>query len=203
MKLFMNFKDGIYLTLIAVLLGVLVFKGCTKTKCPEIQTVIKYDTTFTTKDSVVYRDKLKYQPIPYLIRDTLVEKFKKDTVMSDDALAVITDYYETRVYNDSLYEGQNYVKITDTVSENLIKNRTYKFHVTSPTITKTVTNNIYPAPKTEFYYGAQLSGNKQYPFYGLDGMFLIKNKKDAIFGVAIGTDVYKQLNLKLSYAVKL
>ena len=194
----MTFKDGIYLTLIALLLGVLVFKGCTKTKCPDIVTNTKYDTVYSHYWDTVYKTKMAYKvvadSIPYI---TVIE----DTVTY--VKWITKEYDEKRAYQDSISKDSSYVKVYDTIQHNQILSRRYEFKLKYPVITKTITNNIYPAPKTEFYLGWQIIGNKEYPFYGINGIILVKTKKNTIFGASVGSDIYKQLNLGITYAVKL
>lgn len=86
----------------------------------------KTDTIFSiyTKDTIVYREKIKY--IPQLI--TVIEH---DTILQFvDTAKILKEYFSTKVYVDSIIDSLLLVIVTDTISENEIKNRSYSVRQT-------------------------------------------------------------------------
>lgn len=158
-----------------------------------------------TSDTVVLHD------TSWKVHDSLIVKTMKGTVIHDTAripaqyiadtnYAGLKSQYEVllskflalTVYADTLkLDTLGYVAVADTVKENQLKNRSYRYNYKIPTITEktTITNTIYEKPKTQVFLGGGIDGNQTLGITGASVGLLLKNKKDHIFGLNIGTQV--------------
>jgi len=186
------------LSIIIVVLIAIVFlqqSGCggaNSGKHNTSDTVVLHDTSWQVHDSLIVK-KMKgtiihdTAPIPaHYIADTsyIGLKVQYDTLL--------TKFLALTVYADTLkLDTLGYVAIADTVKENQLKNRSYRYNYKIPTITEktTITNTIYEKPKTQLYLGGGINGNQTLGITGASVGLLLKNKKDHIFGLNIGTQV--------------
>lgn len=186
------------LSIIIVVLIAIVFlqqSGCggaNSGKHNTSDTVVLHDTSWQVHDSLIVK-KMKgtiihdTAPIPaHYIADTsyIGLKVQYDTLL--------TKFLALTVYADTLkLDTLGYVAIADTVKENQLKNRSYRYNYKIPTITEktTITNTIYEKPKTQVFLGGGIDGNQTLGITGASLGLLLKNKKDHIFGLNIGTQV--------------
>ena len=155
-------------------------------------TVVVHDTTWQVHDSLIIKT-MKGTVIhdttripPQYLADTNYAALK----LQYDAL--LSKYLALTVYADTLkLDTLGYVAVADTVKENQLKNRSYKYNYKIPTITEkiTITNNIYEQPKRQLYFGGGIDGNQTLGITGASVGLLLKNKKDHIFGLNLGTQV--------------
>ena len=110
---------------------------------------------------------------------------------------ILSLYLDKNIQKDSLkIDSLGYVYVTDTVTKNLIKSRIYDYNLRHPVITTTIINP--PVRKTQLYAGGSLQGSVLYPVNQISGGFLLKNKKDQIFGAYTGINKDGQLQLGIS-----
>ena len=190
----LGFKDGVFAVVIFLLASALIFKSCKTTPLPKPTTIIKIDTFYTKKDTVKVESIIPvYKTIP--------GKSSVDTVHDTIPIPVLKqDFYATRVYKDSLYYDSSYVKVYDTLSQNKLIGRGYAFHLSYPTIVKTITTTL--PQRAEWFYAFGVAGNKIYPFYGVDANIMLKARNGNLFSVGIGTDINKQMNFSLRFGKK-
>lgn len=195
MKVLKNF----FSTLIILLLVFIIFIERT-TKKPESDppTIIR-DTVWIHHDSVVYAKPLPTQTIPPSQQVINSPQFIPDTNYSAllkqyNKLLIL--YLSTNIHKDKLnIDSLGYVNVIDSVSENLIKGRSYEYHITYPQVTEHITTNI---KKTQLYVGGSLQGSMLYPINQINAGILMKNKKDQIFGAYTGINKDGQLQLGVS-----
>lgn len=97
-----------------------------------------------------------------------------------DTLAILRDYYTTRVYFDTLkVEDLGYVAVVDTISQNKIVGRTFQANLLEKTITETIT--VKELPKLEVWTGVSASSAMQ-----LGGSMAVVTKDRTHFGVDLG-----------------
>ncbi len=171
---------------IIVLIVILFLQKCggKNTIAPSITTVrdtvwIKKESTTTSKPQIV-------ESIPFPV-DHYTKEYIADTNYNKLVLqyqALVAKFLATNIQKDSLrIDSIGYIKITDTVSSNLVRARQINYKFKYPIIKETIT--IIPPPKTQVFWGIGIQGNKQ-KLNQFTTSFLLKNKKDQIFGVQAG-----------------
>ena len=176
-----NFKNIVIGVLLILLL---LTQTCKKTViCPETKTTIKHDTTWIVKDTVIYSKPKLINTIKYqTIVKTQVDSFK----IQDTSISCM----DINIYSDTIkLDTSGVVIITDTVQNNKITGRASEPKYKFPVITNTITNYIVEPKKTQWYVGVDISGNQFDPFTQIGTGFLIKNKKDGIFGAKVNLDI--------------
>jgi hypothetical protein len=190
-----------YLSLITLtLLAIVLLQRCEPGKPSEGVTIIR-DTTWIIKDCTINSKPQLIQTIPVDVsHDTIINNYLPDTNY-DRLLAqyqeVVNKFLSTNLYSDSVrIDTIGYVKVTDTVSQNMLLKRGYRINVKYPIITETI---IKPAPKVnQLYVGGGLEGNKTNLVNQINAGLLFKNKKDQIFGLNAGLTADGQPNVGIS-----
>lgn len=178
-----NFQFLVVVILIIILFGERVFK-------PVPPPIVTKDTVWQVISSPA---PIQSQPIiihstppqkeivtqPVYLPDTsykgLLEQYK------DVLLQLLTE----KVTVDSLkIDSIGYVRVQDTVQNNMITGRSYTYSLNYPTIT----NTVYPSPVNQIYVGGGLNGNQIKPLKSVEGSILWKNKKDQLYQFRAGTD---------------
>lgn len=111
-------------------------------------------------------------------------------------------YFTTNTFKtDFKIADYGYISVTDSIYGNWLMNSTIFTDLNIPTTTITIEKE---APKkNEFYIGGTLTLSKTYPVSGIYGGFLMKNKKDQIYGINIGYNGEPQIGASLYYKLKL
>jgi hypothetical protein len=138
--------------------------------CPDIDTtkteIIYPDTFFIPgEDTIIYKDRI-------------IVTWEQLEVDTQAILDMYVDYFAEVVYRrEFLNDTNGYLIVTDTVSENRIKN-TYVEKKFYPTIIK-ITNTIKEEylPRNEFYAGMGVGGSKNSFGAEVTGMFVNKKKR--------------------------
>lgn len=146
-------------------------------ECPEIKPqIIQIDTTWLKReDSIVYKPGVK------IIIPGKIEYKDVDTTL------ILKDYFSKIVSEDTIWiDTLGYVLIRDTISQNRIQDRTKILKFEIPVITKTITNNITPLPKSSLYIGFDIMGNKQEPINYFGAALTLKTKKDQLYNGGVG-----------------
>jgi hypothetical protein len=171
---------------IIVLIVILFLQKCGggKTVTPSITTV--RDTVWIKKDSTINSKPQIVQSIPFPV-DHYTKEYIADTNYNKLVLQyqeLVAKFLATNIQKDSFrIDSIGYVKITDTVSNNLVQGRQINYKFKYPIIKETIT--IIPPPKTQVFWGIGIQGNKQ-ELNQFTTSFLLKNKKEQIFGVQAG-----------------
>ena len=191
-----NFLSLITLALVLIVL----LQRCDAPGSSEQPTIIR-DTTWVYKDSTVYSRPQIVQTIPVnVIHDYTYREYLPDTNYAKLVLQyqeVVNQLLAKNVYNDSLkIDTIGWVKVMDTVTKNMITNRTFKWSLKYPVITETIT---LPAKKVnQLYVGGELEASKTNLISGVNAGLLFKNKKDQIFGLKAGLTPQGQPNIGVS-----
>lgn len=190
-----------YLNLIILaLLVVVLLQRCEAPKPSEGVKIIR-DTTWIIKDCTINSKPQIVQTIPVDVsRDTIINHYLPDTnyqKLVQQYQELVSKYLATNLYSDSVrIDTIGYVKVTDTISQNMLLKRGYRINVKYPIITETI---IKPAPKVnQLYVGGGVEGNKTNLVNQINAGLLFKNKKDQIFGVHGAIDASGQPQIGVS-----
>ena len=118
-----------------------------------------------------------------------ITKVDVDTVeipLDADTLAIIEDYFSTYAVNDTLKlnDGLGWVYVQDEITQNKLKNREFKASVKERTITDT--KIVKELPKNEFYYGVNMTLDRENIFNGIGGGLTWKDKKNHLYQLGVG-----------------
>ena len=154
--------------------------------------VIVRDTVWQKKDSVVYTSPKIVQTIPVKI---VSEKYLPDPNYDKLVLQyqeLVKLHLAKNIQKDSVkIDSIGFVKITDTVQNNIVQNRKWEYNIKYPIIKETV---IQPPKKVnQLYIGGGLQGNQYNIINSINGGILYKNKKDQLYGLSIGVNTNGQV----------
>jgi hypothetical protein len=118
---------------ITLLIAILIFFIFDKSKYIGDKPIIvtKVDTVYSTDTLVKYK---KGKDIPFEIYRVL-----EDSIFIHDTIQVLSDYYATRVYKDTITQDSSKFYIQDSISQNKILNRAFKAEIAYKTIYNTTT----------------------------------------------------------------
>lgn len=201
----MKLERVFYMTAITLLSVLLLWNWKCQKGCPVIT------TTETTKDSIVYRylkdtaATIKPSPVAIHKHEKLVTPSGEPLyLISADSARIIDDYFDTKQYQNTYTFDFGTVVVDNSISENAIQFQQVIPNFTIPekttTITKTVTateTKEVEVKRTQLYFGADIIGNKQYPFNGVDASLALKTKKDMMYEIG----ALKLNNMPLNYRV--
>lgn len=176
-------KSKFYFLIILVLIIVILLQKCGGHKTQ----ILNHTNTVHTIDTA-YVTVSKEIPI-YVPKWHTRTEYIHDTTTVIDTAYVIGDYFSTYVYNDSLKSDTLKLYITDSITQNKIKNRSIKYSYTFPVVT-------IEKDRNEFYWGFGLVGSKTgINYFGPE--FLLRTKNKNVYGVGVGVDGNLQPNLSL------
>jgi hypothetical protein len=132
----------------------------------ELLEVTKYDTIYTTKQSIKYK---KGNDIPFYIIDSV-------RTMVHDTIRIISDYSRVYAYNDTIKLDSNTFYIQDTITQNKIIGRKFEANLKEKTIY--ITKTIQPKVKNALYIGlmGEIREDKQLDGIGIGLMYKVKEK---------------------------
>jgi hypothetical protein len=132
----------------------------------ELLQVTKYDTIYTTKQSIKYK---KGNDIPFYIIDSV-------QIPVHDTIRIISDYSRIYAYNDTIKLDSNTFYIQDTITQNKIIGRKFEANLKEKTIY--ITKTIEPKVKSSLYLGfmGEIREDKQLEGIGIGMMYKVKNK---------------------------
>jgi len=130
---------------ITLLIAVLIFFIFDKSKYIGDKPIIvtQIDTIYSTDTIVKYK---KGKEIPFEIYRVL-----EDSIFIHDTIQVLSDYYATRVYKDTITQDSSKFYIQDSISQNKIQARLFKAEIAYKTIYNTTT--ITKKDKSAIYLG--------------------------------------------------
>lgn len=175
--------------LIIVIILFIFLKSCDSGS--DIKIKPKRDTVWIHKDSVVYSK-------PKIINTVLV-KYKerspeylpdtnyKNLVVQYNKLA--DKFLASNIYKDSLkIDSLGYVIVNDTISNNLLKKRSFVYNFKYPKITEYIPKK----KRNQIYYGSGVVLGDQ-SLQAINIGAILKTKKDHIWGVNVGINSNQQI----------
>ena len=159
--------------------------------------IIVRDTVWQKKDSLIYTSPKVVQTIPVKI---ISEKYLPDPNYDKLVLQyqeLVKLHLSKNVQKDSMkIDSIGFVKVTDTVQNNIVQNRKWEYNIKYPIIKETV---IQPSKKVnQLYIGGGLQGNQYNIINSVNGGILYKNKKDQLYGLSVGINTNGQVIYGLS-----
>ena len=154
--------------------------------------IIVRDTVWQKKDSVIYTSPKVVQTIPVKI---VSEKYLPDPNYDKLILQyqeLVKLHLAKNIQKDSVkIDSIGFVKVIDTVQNNIVQNRKWEYNLKYPIIKETI---IQPPKKVnQLYIGGGLQGNQYNIINSINGGLLYKNKKDQIYGLSIGINTNGQI----------
>ena len=159
--------------------------------------IVIRDTTWQKKDNVIYTSPKVVQTIPLKI---ISEKYLPDPNYDNLILQyqeLVKLHLAKNIQKDSVQiDSIGFVKVTDTVQNNIVQNRKWEYNIKYPIIKETI---IEPPKKiNQLYIGGGLQGNQYNIINSINGGILYKNKKDQLYGLSIGVNTNGQVIYGLS-----
>ena len=154
--------------------------------------IIIRDTVWQKKDSVIYTSPKVVQTIPI---KTISEKYLPDPNYDKLVLQyqeLVKLHLAKNIQKDSVkIDSIGFVKVIDTVQNNIVQNRKWEYNIKYPIIKETI---IEPPKKiNQLYIGGGLQGNQYNIINSINGGILYKNKKDQIYGLSVGINTNGQV----------
>ena len=155
------------------------------------KSIVIRDTVWQKKDSVIYTSPKVMQTIPVKI---ISEKYLPDPNYDKLVLKyqeLVKLHLAKNIQKDSVQiDSIGFVKVTDTVQNNVVQNRKWEYNIKYPIIKETI---IEPPKKiNQLYIGGGLQGNQYNIINSINGGILYKNKKDQLYGLSIGVNTNGQ-----------
>ena len=179
---------------IAILILAVIIILQTSNSSPDIieKPIVIRDTVWQKKDSVIYTSPKVVQTIPVKI---VSEKYLPDPNYDKLVLQyqeLVKLHLSKNVQKDSVkIDSIGFVKVTDTVQNNIVQNRKWEYNIKYPIIKETI---IEPPKKiNQLYIGGGLQGNQYNIINSINGGLLYKNKKDQIYGLSVGINTNGQI----------
>ena len=154
--------------------------------------IVIRDTIWQKKDSVIYTSPKVVQTIPVKI---ISEKYLPDPNYDKLVLQyqeLVKLHLAKNIQKDSVQiDSIGFIKVTDTVQNNIVQNRKWEYNIKYPIIKETI---IEPPKKiNQLYIGGGLQGNQYNIINSINGGILYKNKKDQIYGLSVGINTNGQV----------
>ena len=182
---------------ILILAVIIVFQRSNSS--PDIieKSIVVRDTVWQKKDSVIYTSPKVVQTIPVKV---INEKYLPDPNYDKLVLQyqeLVKLHLAKKIQKDSVQiDSIGFVKVTDTVQNNIVQNRKWEYNLKYPIIKETI---IQPLKKVnQLYIGGGLQGNQYNIINSINGGLLYKNKKDQIYVLSVGINTNGQLVYGLS-----
>ena len=184
---------------IAILILAVIIVLQRSNSSPDIieKSIVIRDTIWQKKDSVIYTSPKVVQTIPLKI---ISEKYLPDPNYDKLVLQyqeLVKLHLAKNIQKDSVQiDSIGFVKVTDTVQNNIVQNRKWEYNIKYPIIKETI---IEPPKKiNQLYIGGGLQGNQYNIINSINGGILYKNKKDQLYGLSIGVNTNGQVVYGLS-----
>ena len=184
---------------IAILILAVIIVLQRSNSSPDIieKSIVIRDTIWQKKDSVIYTSPKVVQTIPLKI---ISEKYLPDPNYDKLVLQyqeLVKLHLAKNIQKDSVQiDSIGFVKVTDTVQNNIVQNRKWEYNLKYPIIKETI---IEPSKKVnQLYIGGGLQGNQYNIINSINGGILYKNKKDQLYGLSIGVNTNGQVVYGLS-----
>ena len=179
---------------IAILILAVIIVLQRSNSSPDIieKSIVIRDTIWQKKDSVIYTSPKVVQTIPLKI---ISEKYLPDPNYDNLILQyqeLVKLHLAKNIQKDSVQiDSIGFVKVTDTIQNNIVQNRKWEYNIKYPIIKETI---IEPPKKiNQLYIGGGLQGNQYNIINSINGGILYKNKKDQLYGLSIGINTNGQV----------
>ena len=154
--------------------------------------IVVRDTVWQKKDSVIYTSPKVVQTIPVKI---ISEKYLPDPNYDKLLLQyqeLVKLHLAKNIQKDSVQiDSIGFVKVIDTVQNNIVQNRKWEYNLKYPIIKETI---IEPSKRVnQLYIGGGLQGNQYNIINSINGGILYKNKKDQIYELSVGINTNGQV----------
>jgi hypothetical protein len=177
----------------AILVGIIIYlsecspkpQGCNTCCIDKSDTAYVYDTT------------LKEIPVPYpLPKDTEYVEIPANV----DTSEILKDYFARLYYNQTISDSNLVAIIEDSVTQNRIIHRTFKYQWLQPQTV--IINEVKPQGKerSKVYVGVELGGNMQQ--FNLSPTLRLATVKGNMYGVRYGA-IDKTYNFEYSKKISL
>jgi hypothetical protein len=188
--------NKVYLFIIGVLVVFVLLqnKGCVGGGSHSTSdTLVVHDTTWFKKDSLIYS-----KPLPAkIIHDSLFIAGKTEYLADTNYAALkiqfdnlVKMYTALAIYVDSVkLDTLGYVSVTDSVRENKLIGRAWKYNYKVPFVTKTVTITNQAPAKTQLYVGGGVNTTQTLGLHSAEAGLILKTKGDKIYGLKAGSDI--------------
>ena len=188
--------NKVYMFIIGVLIVFVLLqnRGCVGGgEKPTSDTVIVHDTTWVQKDSLIYA-----KPLPAkIIYDSLYLEGKTEyladtnyTTLKMQFDNLVKLYTALAVYADSVkLDTIGYVVVTDSIRENRIIGRTWKYDYKIPYVTTTTTITNTKGSKTQLYVGGGINTTQTLGLNYAEAGVILKTKSDKLYGLKAGSDI--------------
>ena len=191
-----NFNNILFIAILILAVIIVLQRSNSSPDIIEKPIVIR-DTVWQKKDSVIYTSPKVVQTIPVKI---ISEKYLPDPNYDKLVLQyqeLVKLHLAKNIQKDSVkIDSIGFVKVTDTVQNNIVQNRKWEYNIKYPIIKETI---IEPSKKiNQLYIGGGLQGNQYNIINSINGWLLYKNKKDQIYGISVGVNTNGQLVYGLS-----
>ena len=186
-----NFNNILSIAIL-ILAVIIVFQRINSS--PDIieKPIVIRDTVWQKKDSVIYTSPKVVQTIPVKV---VSEKYLPDPNYDKLVLQfqeLVKLHLAKNIQKDSVkIDSIGFVKVTDTVQNNIVQNRKWEYNIKYPIVKETITQS--PKKVNQLYIGGGLQGNQYNIINSINGGLLYKNKKDQIYGLSIGINTNGQL----------
>lgn len=188
-------------SIISVVLYATFMRGCSESKV-SVKTVYldgkPYEVIKKEIDTQYLKQEVKWNRDTLLVDTTIYVPIP----MIVDTLAILKQYFSKNIYSDTLHlQDAGYVFVRDTISKNTINGRFYHAVINQKTITETTI--VKEPSKSNLYFGFSSGLNKS-GVNNIGADFLLKSKKDIIYGLGLGTDINKNtfINTSIHWKIK-
>jgi hypothetical protein len=186
-------QDNFMNIVIIVLIVVLLLQRCGGGNSETTPTVIvKRDTTWIVKDSTIITKPQLVETIEVPIERWSTE-YLPDTnyaKLLEQYVALSSKFLQMGIYQDTVkLDSFGYVAIKDTVTKNALSGRLVDYHIKVPKITETIT--VHEKKRNQVYIGGSIIGSPMPN--GIMGGFMVKTKKDKLFGGSVGVNSFGDL----------
>lgn len=206
-------KQNFQFLIICLLAVVLFLQRCNTPSTPIAQstTTVKTDTVWGTPPAPiinVYPEITNHIPAATAQRgkDTAYLPSPVDSILRIQYMALRDSLLSQNIYNQKYTQDSSSIELVDTVSNNRLTGRSYKFNLKYPIVTNTVTIKEPYKPVTQLYFGGGIGGSQLQPVQDLHLGLMLKTTKDQLYGVkagispqggfSFGADMYWKLKLR-------
>ena len=176
----------IYNFIIVILAIIIMLQRCGKGNTTPAEVKVTRDTIWIHKDSTIYSKPQLIKTITVPVEQWNTEYLPDTnyTKLLQQYQDIVAKYLSSNLLQDSIkIDSIGYLKITDTISLNLVKGRSTSYKFKYPVVKETLT--IAPEPKRQVYAGVGLGGDGVKLIDQVSLGMLYKDRKDRIFGASI------------------
>lgn len=165
-----NVSSNIVIFVLIVVCALLFMRTCRK---DEPVDAIQVDTVFVGDTITLYKTDT-------LLKREIVNTVSLDTIIITDTVKILTDYFSTFRYVDSINQKDVVLQIVDLISENKIMSRTYSLQNKRQSLF--VTTTIPYQPRNKIFVGGGVTLTSENIGYKANVFWM--NKSDQLFGVS-------------------